>query len=51
MFDDMLDPTMILCIDQSYMKIIRELGRSKHIIIHEMMHNGAMKLQYISNDE
>lgn len=49
-FNYMLHSIMIPCIDQSYMKIVRELGRLKHIMNRDMMHNGAMKLQYISTD-
>ena len=51
MFNDMWNSTMILYIDQSYKKIVKEPERSKHIMIRDIMQDGVMKLQYISTNE
>jgi hypothetical protein len=59
LFDLEMEATMILCDNQSYIKMTKNLvfnDRSKHIeicyhYIRDMVKRGALKLQYVSTDE
>jgi hypothetical protein len=59
LFDMEMEPTMILCDNQSCIKMMENLAfhdESKHIEIRylficDMLQRGAIKLQYVSTDE
>ena len=59
LFDPELDTTVILCDNQSCIKMTENLvfhDKSKHIeiryfYIRDMIHKGAIKLQYVTTDE
>ena len=59
LFDQMLDPTIIYCDNQSCLKLSENPvfhDKSKHIeikyfYIRDLVRDGAVKLQYVSTDE